>query len=72
MITRLINAVARSCSSSADIWLFKVLYINLGCPWASRTNLVRSLKGLEDLIQVVTMDCVMTEKGWCVDFLLPI
>ena len=25
-----------------------VLYLNLGCPWAHRANIVRSLKGLED------------------------
>ena len=36
-----------------------VLYINLGCPWAHRANLVRSLKGLEDVIQLVVMDYMM-------------
>ena len=33
-----------------------VLYVNLGCPWAHRANLVRSLKGLEGIIQLVVMD----------------
>ncbi|KAI0703586.1 glutathione S-transferase [Cytidiella melzeri] len=41
-----------------------VLYINLGCPWAHRTNLVRSLKGLEDIVQLVVMDYELTEEGW--------
>lgn len=41
-----------------------VLYINLGCPWASRANLVRSLKGLEDIIQIVVMDYMLGPEGW--------
>lgn len=44
-----------------------VLYLNLGCPWAHRVNIVRSLKGLEDLIEIIVMDYVMTPgrgKGW--------
>ncbi|KAI0089719.1 glutathione S-transferase [Irpex rosettiformis] len=41
-----------------------VLYITLGCPWAHRANLVRSLKGLEDIIQLVVMDYTLTEEGW--------
>ncbi|KAI0344370.1 glutathione S-transferase [Trametopsis cervina] len=41
-----------------------VLYINLGCPWAHRTNLVRSLKGLEDIIQLVVTDYELTKEGW--------
>ncbi|TAQ88629.1 hypothetical protein B7494_g3058 [Chlorociboria aeruginascens] len=41
-----------------------VLYINLGCPWASRANLVRTLKGLEDIIQMVVMDYILFPEGW--------
>lgn len=41
-----------------------VLYINRGCPWAHRTNLVRSLKGLESIIQLVTMSPTLGSEGW--------
>jgi putative glutathione S-transferase len=41
-----------------------VLYLNLGCPWAHRANLVRSLKGLEDVIQLVVMDYILGPEGW--------
>ncbi|KAI4956802.1 hypothetical protein J4E86_005273 [Alternaria arbusti] len=42
------------------------LYIHMGCPWAHRTNLVRSLKGLEDVIQLIVWDLslVHDKKGW--------
>ena len=40
------------------------LYINLGCPWAHRANLVRSLKGLESIIQLITCDFKLTKEGW--------
>lgn len=41
-----------------------VLYINFGCPWAHRANVVRSLKGLEDIIQLVVTDHTMGPEGW--------
>ena len=41
-----------------------VLYINRGCPWAHRTNLVRTLKGLQDTIQLVTMSFNLGPEGW--------
>lgn len=31
---------------------------------AHRTNIVRSLKGLEDIIQLAVMDFELTDKGW--------
>jgi len=40
------------------------LYINLGCPWAHRTNLVRSLKGLDAIIQLILCDFALTRDGW--------
>ncbi|PWY93332.1 hypothetical protein BO94DRAFT_554837 [Aspergillus sclerotioniger CBS 115572] len=40
-----------------------VLYLNSRCPWAHRTNLVRSLKGLED-IQLVVLDPELGPEGW--------
>jgi putative glutathione S-transferase len=46
----------------------QVLYINLGCPWASRANLVRTLKGLEDVIHMVVMDWELYPEGWFVPF----
>ncbi|KAM0717903.1 hypothetical protein Q7P37_006235 [Cladosporium fusiforme] len=41
-----------------------VLYINRGCPWAHRTNLVRTLKNLESTIQLVTMSFNLGPEGW--------
>ncbi|GLA50495.1 hypothetical protein AnigIFM63604_006555 [Aspergillus niger] len=41
-----------------------VLYLTYGCPWAHRTNLVRSLKGLEDIIQLVVLDPELGPEGW--------
>ncbi|MCJ1409453.1 hypothetical protein MMC19_003534 [Ptychographa xylographoides] len=41
-----------------------VLYINYGCPWAHRTNIVRSLKGLQNVIQLVVTDSELSPKGW--------
>ena len=40
------------------------LYVALICPWASRTLMVRKLKGLEDVISMTVLDPVLTEKVW--------
>jgi putative glutathione S-transferase len=40
------------------------LYISLACPWASRTLIVRNLKGLEDSVGVTVVDPVRDERGW--------
>lgn len=40
------------------------LYIAWGCPWAHRTNIVRSLKGLEDIIQLIAFDVFMGPDGF--------
>src|SRR6266576_6429665 len=40
------------------------LYISLACPWASRTLIVRNLKGLQDAVGVTIVDPVRDEKGW--------
>jgi putative glutathione S-transferase len=40
------------------------LYVSLACPWASRTIIVRKLKGLEAAIGVTVVDPIRDEKGW--------
>ncbi|EED23205.1 conserved hypothetical protein [Talaromyces stipitatus ATCC 10500] len=41
-----------------------VLYISLGCPWAHRTNIVRRIKGLESVIEMVVLDPERGPEGW--------
>ena len=40
------------------------LYVSLACPWASRTFIVRKLKGLEDAIGMTVVDPVRDDLGW--------
>ncbi|WP_008310317.1 glutathione S-transferase family protein [Leptolyngbya sp. PCC 6406] len=40
------------------------LYVSLGCPWAHRTVLLRSLKGLQDVISLSIVDPVISDQGW--------
>ncbi|MCB5302323.1 glutathione S-transferase family protein [Yersinia bercovieri] len=40
------------------------LYVSLACPWANRTLLMRTLKGLESLISVSVVHPLMQEHGW--------
>lgn len=43
------------------------LYVSLACPWAHRTLIMRTLKGLEDLISVSVVSPIMLENGWTYD-----
>lgn len=40
------------------------LYVSLACPWASRTVIVRHLKGLEQVVGLTVLDPVRDERGW--------
>ncbi|KLK91758.1 glutathione S-transferase [Microvirga vignae] len=40
------------------------LYVALICPWASRTLIARTLKGLENAISVSIVEPALTDQGW--------
>jgi putative glutathione S-transferase len=40
------------------------LYVSLACPWANRTLIFRSLKGLEEQISTSVVHWYMGENGW--------
>src|ERR1700682_92024 len=40
------------------------LYISLACPWAHRTLIVRTLKGLAGAIGFTVVDPLRDERGW--------
>ncbi len=40
------------------------LYVSLACPWASRTVIVRKVKGLEKAIGMTVVDPIRDERGW--------
>lgn len=40
------------------------LYVSLACPWANRTLIFRTLKGLENVISISVVHWHMAERGW--------
>ena len=40
------------------------LYVSYACPWAHRTLIMRSLKGLDDAISISAVDPLMGQDGW--------
>ncbi len=40
------------------------LYVSFACPWASRTIIVRHLKGLEHALGMTVVDPIRDERGW--------
>lgn len=40
------------------------LYVSYACPWAHRTLIFRVLKGLEQMISLSVVNCLMGEDGW--------
>lgn len=40
------------------------LYISWACPWAHRTAIMRTLKGLEEVISLSSVDPFMGDDGW--------
>mgnify|MGYP002776999636 CR=1 FL=1 len=40
------------------------LYVSLACPWAHRTVIMRSLKGLDAAIGLSIVDPVLSDRGW--------
>lgn len=40
------------------------LYVSLACPWAHRTLIMRTLKGLEDVLSISVVAPVMGDGGW--------
>ena len=40
------------------------LYVSYACPWAHRTLIFRTLKGLQDMIDVSVVNWIMRDDGW--------
>ncbi len=40
------------------------LYVSMACPWAHRTLIFRSVKGLQEMISVSVVNALMADDGW--------
>jgi len=60
------NAQRRNDLPAAEAGRYH-LYVSLACPWAHRTLIYRTLKGLENLIDVSVVSWLMGEHGWTFD-----
>ena len=40
------------------------LYVSLACPWAHRTLIMRTLKGLQEIIPISVTHWLMADQGW--------
>jgi putative glutathione S-transferase len=40
------------------------LYVSMACPWAHRTLILRTLKGLEEMISISVVNAFMGDEGW--------
>ncbi|MGE8438951.1 MAG: glutathione S-transferase family protein [Pseudomonas palmensis] len=60
------NAQRRNQLPAADAGRYH-LYVSLACPWAHRTLIFRTLKGLDKLIDVSVVSWLMGENGWTFD-----
>ena len=40
------------------------LYVSMACPWAHRTLIFRSLKGLQEMISISVVNAFMGNQGW--------
>lgn len=40
------------------------LYVALICPWACRTLMARTIKGLENVVSISVVEPALTEQGW--------
>ena len=60
------NAQRRNQLPAAEAGRYH-LYVSLACPWAHRTLIFRTLKGLDKLIDVSVVSWLMQDHGWTFD-----
>jgi len=57
------NTIAKGSQFEPEIDRYH-LYVSYACPWATRTLIVRKLKGLESIIPVTIVSPRMGQNGW--------